>query len=233
MTVAEKLTRAKADYDEVYEAGKKAEYDAFWDSFQQNGERTMYTAAGVFSGYAFDFGNFYPKYDICPIGNASQLFYSWGSSGSLKKRLEECGVVLDTSQATNLTNAFAYTHITEIPTIDCRQLGGSSTGVFLNAWGRLKTIEKLIVNENVTFTNWFNNSLLESIRFEGVIGQDLSLGDSKALSKASIESIIGCLSDTATGKTLTLSKTAVENTFTDTEWGSLVATKPNWTITLV
>ena len=42
---------------------------------------------------------------------------------------------------------------------------------------------------------------------------DLDLQYSPLLSKASIESIIGCLSDTATGKTLTLSRAAVEAAF--------------------
>ena len=67
MTIADKITRAKADYDAVYEGGKEkafAEvepinteleqilygkdtggrgfYDEFWDEFQANGTRTSY-----------------------------------------------------------------------------------------------------------------------------------------------------------------------------------------------
>ena len=41
MTIEEKIARAKTDYDEVYEAGKKAEYDAFWDGMQKNGTEPM------------------------------------------------------------------------------------------------------------------------------------------------------------------------------------------------
>ena len=37
MNITEKVLRQKQDFDDVYEAGKKAEYDAFWDAFQDNG----------------------------------------------------------------------------------------------------------------------------------------------------------------------------------------------------
>ena len=40
MDIAEKVLRAKTDLDDVYEAGKKAEYDAFWDEYQDYGNRT-------------------------------------------------------------------------------------------------------------------------------------------------------------------------------------------------
>lgn len=63
------------------------------------------------------------------------------------------------------------------------------------------------------------------------------------LSKPSITSIINCLSTTTSGLTVTLSKTAVNNAFetsegvadgsTSQEWLNLVATKTNWTISLV
>lgn len=55
------------------------------------------------------------------------------------------------------------------------------------------------------------------------------------LSKASITSIINGLSADTSGNTVTLSKTAVNNAFGGTEsdeWLALVATKPNWTISL-
>jgi hypothetical protein len=245
MTIAEKLQIIAENEQMVYDAGKKAEYDRFWDRWQSNGERTDYKMMnGTFNGKYFGFSNFYPKYDIKPVGDASFLFYAWenasgDSVGSLKQRLEDCGVVLDTSKATSLTNAFAYSRFTEIPIIDCTGLSGGSTNVFASAYGNLKSIEKIIVNETVTFTKWFNSTNPLEVRFEGTIGQDLDLSyqsykatDSR-LSKASIESIVNCLSNTATGKTLTLSQTAVNNAFTDTEWATLIATKPNWTISLV
>ena len=50
MTIAEQITRAKADYDEVYEAGQQVEYDRFWDMVTNNGTRTTYP-------FAFSYGS--------------------------------------------------------------------------------------------------------------------------------------------------------------------------------
>jgi hypothetical protein len=67
-----------------------------------------------------------------------------------------------------------------------------------------------------------------------VIGQkNFNVHWSPKLSKASIESIINALSSTTSGLTVTISKTAKEAVFTTEEWATLIATKPNWTISLV
>ena len=101
------------------------------------------------------------------------------------------------------------------------------------------SIEKIILRDDgsQTVTTMFasNHNSLKEIRFEGVIGDTISFSDATKLSKASMENTISHLSDTASGKTLTLSKTAVNNAFgssTGTEWLALVASKPNWTISL-
>lgn len=216
MTIAEKLTQIAENEQKVYDAGKKAESERFWSAYTN---RYTWATCGVFYGGVWDFDSFYPACDIRPVGDASHLFYAWegqmgkNHSGSLKKRFEECGVVLDTSQATKLTRAFSYSYITEIPTVDCTNLGNSTTHVFAVTPGPYVDIEKLIVNEQLTYVDWFNSSKVRNISFEGVIGQNIDFRHSKLLSKASIESIITHLSDTASGKTLTLSKKAVESAF--------------------
>lgn len=224
-TIAEKLIDIADNVPKVYEAGKKAEYDAFWDRFQASRDTFNSSITGTFNGRYWGFDNFYPKYDIKPVGGAGQyLFYAWENTygdnrGSLKQRLEECGVVLDTSQATNLYGAFAYGRFTELPTIDCSLSASSSALVFGHCAG-LETIEKIIVSENVSFTNWFlNDSGLMNIAFEGMIGQDIDFRYSKKLSADSIRSIITHLSDTAQGKTLTLSRTAVDTAIANGEFG--------------
>ena len=206
-----------AAYDEGFAAGKKAEYDAFWDVFQNKGARNNYLRG--LTGYGFTFANFYPKYDINISGDGSYAFYSWDASvnvssvqGSLKARLEECGVKLDTSLATNLSSLFNYNRaITEIPTIDVTGLTVASTGLFANSYSVLTSIEKIITKESVSYGSWFNNAwAVKNVTFEGVIGNDIGFKDSTKLSRESIESIVTHLSDTTTGKTLTLSKTAVD-----------------------
>ena len=122
MSIAEKF---EVIADEVYEKGKKDEYDKFWDVYQTNGKRTGYDYG--FSGYGFNFSNFYPKYDIRPEGYREKVFYAWNGSatglneslfrGSLKQRLEECGVTLDTSKMTYMGSMFSNSEFTELPTI--------------------------------------------------------------------------------------------------------------------
>ena len=107
----------------------------------------------------------------------------------------------------------------------------------------LKRIRKLIVAETTQYSyNFGSCNSLEEITFEGIIGNNINFAPCKKLNKASITSIITHLSSTTSGKTLTLSKTAVNKAFATTEggtdgsssdeWAALIATKTNWTITL-
>ncbi len=98
----------------------------------------------------------------------------------------------------------------------------------------LVTIRLFHVKETTTLSNTFAGcDKLVNVTMGGTIGQDISLSPCIKLSKASIESVINALSATATGKTATFSKTAKEAAFTADEWETLIATKPNWTISLV
>ena len=108
----------------------------------------------------------------------------------------------------------------------------------------LHTIDKLIVDENTTYTGWFNSTTnLQNLTIEGTIAQKgFSVSACTKLSRASIENIINALSTETNALTVTLSKTAVNNAFetsegaadgrTSAEWATLIATKTNWTIAL-
>lgn len=245
MSIAEKF---EVIADEVYEKGKKDEYDKFWDEYQNYGNATYYNYA-FFSG-RFNFENFYPKYDIRPVGGSGQnMFYNWKVAvgkfvGSLKQRLEECGVVLDTSQCTLMASCFTYGGFTEIPTIDLSNLTTASAAIFAYNYGYLKTIEKIIMSENTVISaNWFaEDTALENLTIEGTIGQNnFNVKDCKKLSGASIVSIIEALSTTTSGLSVTLSQTAVDNMVfpitgnkgTYNSWTELEQTRTNWTISLV
>ena len=205
MSFQEKLTKIAENTPKVYdagiEAGKKAERDAFWEVFQKGGKRTNYYQAFAY-GF-FNLTTFYPKYDMMLEGDGTMLFYGWetaDSRGSLKQRLEECGVKLDTSKCTSLYNAFSYTFITELPTIDLSGINVSNGthGTFANSWGRTHTIEKIIVAETTPFrsTTFENAQGLINVIFEGVIGQNgLNLQWSNKLSHESLMSIINILKD--------------------------------------
>lgn len=212
-------------------------YDTFWDVYQQNGSADYNSGVhGIFNGKRFTADNFYPKYDIKPIGDAQYLFYAWETTAGLKhtrldlkQRLEDCGVVLDTSQATNMTRAFSYcSFIDNIPTLDCTGLT-SGSHIFANTGG-ITRIEKIIVNEATSFTSWFHSTKnLAEIRFEGVIGNSITFGDCSLLSTASVQSIVDCLKDLtgATEQTLTF-HADVGAKMTDEQKATI--TDKNWTL---
>ena len=242
MSIAEKF---EVIADEVYEKGKKDEHDKFWDAYQNNGNRNYYpNGFRGNSGWTKD--NFYPKYDIKPVGDAVQLFYAWEIADKhtmdLSARLKECGVVLDTSQATSLQQAFAYVRFASIPPIDVTGLTSGASLLFGDS-RTTKTIEKIIIAETTPInSNWFrNDTALENLTIEGTIGQNgFNVKDCTKLSGASIVSIIEALSTTTSGLSVTLSQTAVNNmTFpitgnkgTYNSWTELEQSKTNWTISL-
>lgn len=235
MTIAEKLLRAKADIDEVYEAGKKSQYDEFWDSYQNNGARNYYILA--FGGEGWNDKTFRPKYNIAVQSDSFQMFRSTAIT-DLVAALNRAGVTLDFSKATSFTQVFHSAALTRIGTIDTTNAPSVTfTQLFFNCQ-KLITIEKLILSNNGTqkYSQTFQGcDALVNLTIEGVIGQTgVSFQQSKSLSKASITSIINALSTTTSGLSITFSKTAVNNAFPDTSgWNALIGTRSNWTINLV
>ena len=219
MTIAEKITRAKSDYDAVYDAGKQAQYDEFWDEFQGNGTRGVYLYAFSMATQLYGWNDtiYNPKYPI--IADAG-----YG--------VQECF-----RGNTGITD-------TKVPIID---RVGNIYSIF-NGCNNLKRVESLTLEVPVTKANhaFFNCIELEEINVicnGGSFAADLSLQYSTKLSRASVTSIINALSTTTTGLTVTLSKTAVNKAFettagagdgsTSAEWQSLIAPKSNWTISLI
>ena len=84
MTLADKLTLISQNEYKVYEAGQKAEYDRFWDEFQQNGNRSNYTTC--FNNAAWTDETLNPKYDITvKYGEGTGLFRNCTNITSTKK----------------------------------------------------------------------------------------------------------------------------------------------------
>lgn len=135
-----------------------------------------------------------------------------------------------------VSNGYGMFHLTAITDtkvpIELQNSDVLTTNMFYTS--KLVTIRLLKVKESNTFKNnmFSSATALVNITFEGVIANTLTMGACSKLSKESILSIFSCLSDTVSGMTLTLSKTAVNNAFTGEEWLTLVASKPNWTISL-
>jgi hypothetical protein len=225
MTIAEKITRAKADYDEVYTAGYekgKSEgggdnhYDTFWDLYQQNGNRSDYLRA--FAGVGWTDKTFKPKYSIRP-NNANAMF-SFSKIKNLKKLLSDLNIELDFSGVTygRFVQMIESSSVTDVGIIDMTGSAGQTVSYFLYNALSLKNVDKIILPNNGSLelqkTCFQSCSNLAEIRFEGVHGKNgLDLHWSTKLSKESIESVINVLSTTTNGLTVTLSKTAVNNAF--------------------
>lgn len=232
---------------EVFEAGKKSEYDAFWDTFQQNGNRRDYSRA--LSGEGWTPETFKPKYSITNFLRGDHIFsYTTRLKIDIADYFERNGLVLDFSKATNMTNACDYCYATRIGVVDVRSAKTLTSNLFANS--RFITIDKLLVSEENDINKWFNYcEYLENLTIEGTIGKNgLNLQWSTKLSKASILSVLNALSTITSGLTVTLSLVAVNKAFETsegandgsdsqeflvwTEEGPEFGYRSNWTIAL-
>jgi hypothetical protein len=234
------------DYGQGFEEGKQAEYNAFWDVLQNKGQRTNYSDA--FANWECEYIR--PKYKVEAIdaGSGVRPFYY---NSALKKVESEYFDFSNKLTPSYASGDWYYSFY------NCKNLEEiEDIGIIANAGfyfvfsycPKLHTIAKITLSENTVIERPFvETGALENITIEGVIGQNIDLRWSTKLTYASIKSIIEHLSDTASGKTLTLSKTAVDNAFlfgweggdvpgtdeTNPVWPPLRDSKPNWTITLV
>lgn len=246
-----KLVTIAENMHKLYDAGKQAEHDAFWDAYQNKGnyEDTSFTSERMFSFARWTDANFYPKYDVkAYAGNNYNAYYFLANTriSNLSQRLRDCGVVLDLSKGQNCNEAFAWSsELTHIPTVSL--VSATLIRYIFAGCPKLVEIEKLILPTDRLFDaidNCFNNDVaLQSITIEGTIMQNgFDWKWSTKLNKPSITSIVNALSTTTSGLTVTLSKTAVGNAFatsagaadgsTSAEWTALKNTRTNWTIAL-
>lgn len=216
------------DANERFEAGKKAEYDAFWDAFQQNGERRAYHSA--FRNWNTAIVR--PKYRIAPIGDMSSCFMSLkGEYLNLAERLVECGVELDTSGVTNFSYAFYSDVLTRLPKIDTT--GANSVDYLAVSSPYLETIDEVALREDgsQTFSHPFSwNQRLHNLKISGVIGNNFKIDGTAYLTHDSLMSIINCLKDYAgsgSTYTVTLGTTNLAK-LTDAE--KALATQKGWTL---
>lgn len=206
-TISENNVIIAQNVAKVYKAGQdngmQTEYDKFWDSYQDNGNRGYYYMG--FAGYGWTDETFKPKYDI--KGNAhSSMFYN-ARITDLVKILEESGITLDSSSCTDISSMFAYSTITHAPVVSAKAVWSinNANNVFNNAT-KLISVEKFIfvqtgVKKTCTYTNIFNNcTSLRDIEFEGEVYRSLDLTASP-LSVDSMKSLISCLGDYSTENT--------------------------------
>lgn len=225
MTISEKLTKIAEDMPKVFDAGKDAERSAFWDDFQDFGNRVLYNNA--FQNSWTD-AIFQPKYNIIPT-NAGYMF-AGTRIANLKKCIEDNGIEFDLSKATSVDRLFSdaqnLTRIPKISTVSAPHLQN-----FVYNCKNLISIEEVVLKEDGSQTfndNSFKNcEVLFDIRFSGIIGNNINFEWSKKLSAESYESIIKHLSPYASA---TITVPFAAQSVYDAKYGSgawLAATKNN------
>ena len=243
MSIAEKLQTVAENVQKVYESGKQAESDKFWDNIQDKGNRTDYSYFFMnWNGNAF-----YPKYDFNL--ESSSIHGSYANVGmfrnfnkgyakfDLSARLEECGVVIDTSKMQSSQYFLLGANVSRVPTIDLSKATNTYMAIYDT---EIETIDKLIFSENTGIaanTFLYNEALTTITEIEGTIAKSIAFTHSP-LNKATILKVVNALSDTATGMSVTFNRNAVAKAFEfvgdeeSEEWKNLTATKINWTISL-
>ena len=176
----------------VYDAGKQAEYNEFWNLYQKKGARTDYRYA-FWNGDTWSAANFKPKYDIKPVDATNMLYNTW-LNNDLVEWLAITGVILDFSNTTTATNCFAYSSWKRIGELNCSKL--STASYMCNNATQLQTIDKIIFTSstNIQTTAFQNCSKLANVTVEGTIYQNISFNWSP-LTVESMISIIEHLKD--------------------------------------
>ena len=200
---------------ELVEVGRQKEWSDFWDEYQVNGTRTDYKNA--FYGAYWNNISFKPKYDMYPT-TAEYMFNNGGVSGDLVEHLANLGVTLD------LTNCKSFRQFVQSSKITRVGVVGSAVATDVAqmfGWAeKLVTIDKLIVNENLSYSNTFAGCwALANLTMEGTIAKTISFSQNSKLTLASAKSVIYCLKNfTGTGTENTQTVSFHANT-----WGYLDA----------
>lgn len=234
MSIAEKLTTIAENEQRVYDAGKKAEADLFWDEYQNNGARVDYQHA--FRAGAGDGGGWTwerlsgIKHKATPT-NAAYMFYRFGSAKN--EAVGDYSLIADKfdfSKSTDMQYAFYSARMSNI-TLDlssATNLSFAFSGAFDSSIKTLtlKVTEKWTTGANYAFAYC---SGLQNLTFteDSVIACDgLNLSWSGGLTHDSLMSVINALKSGVT-KTLTLGATNLAK-LTNEE--KAIATQKGWTL---
>lgn len=195
-TEALTLENMASGVNEVFDAGKKSEYDSFWDS--ANLDNVSPTS---FSGNLWNDETFKPSRDIIWGDNSAQWSFANNRITNLKACLERLGVKLDMSRATAFGYAFATAITEELPEINmsgAKHTGLTSIGGNMPNLIRAEIVLPSAYPDNPTESNsiFANCSKLQHLTVKGLVDFSWNLSKSP-LSVESMKSVISCLKDYA------------------------------------
>ena len=191
-------------YGVGYEAGRIAEYDTFWDNYQDNGNLTDYACA--FAGKGWTAKTFKPKHKPMRLNSIGSERMFWRFSG---KQTEEMTSIDESIVVFSQCTAMNFTF--QDSTFDIVRLDCSSTKTMNSTFNMgngtsygIREIYIKVTDLCTSFSSTFaycNN--LEKIMFtdDSVIGANISFAQSNKLSHDSLMSIISALKCYSTEKT--------------------------------
>lgn len=174
-------------YDRGYAEGVQAEYDRFWDVYQQNGERTNYENA--FYGVGWTDETYKPKYIPKPTGAPTRMFENTRVTKIDMTNLDATGM------STGGTSGFSSNYIKylEMDIPNCTSLASS-----LYYMRGLKTL-KLHNMNRCLLGALIHAFLLEDVEFTGTFGgQYFEAVSSNLLTYESLQNIIAAAYDYGT-----------------------------------
>lgn len=244
MSLADKLTTIAENQPKVYKAG----IEKMWDCALGNGERENFYYG--FRGWSLSNDLLKVRRDVTPVGDARYMFYKVKNIGTepinLKTIEEQSGIKFDFSKVTTFASMFVDAEIEVLNVVDLSSANENGSALYnMFSSGTLKRIEKLIVSEDTEkfYSSFYSAKSLTHCIFEGVINKSgLAIYNYVKLDKESVTSIINVLSDETSGLSVSIHGSVIDKAFETSEgandgrnsdeWLSLIATKPNWTISL-
>lgn len=178
----------KQIFDDGYNLCGDADYNNFWDIYQDFGNRTNYDNA-----FARGWNELFliPKYDISP----ESARYMFANSAITDLEIfAKHGTSIDFSECEDCTGIFEGTNFTSLSALDFSN--SDSIDYAFAGCRNLKTISSITINQNTTFNSTFADcDKLESITFSGTIGQNIDISTCLKITTASILSIVSALQD--------------------------------------
>lgn len=200
--------------------GALFEYEGFWNSYQNYGERGIYSFA--FAGEGWNSVTFAPMWDL-NVDFGYSMFRSCGEIDDFVAILNFRGVKFDTSKARSLEHAFGWSGIKHLGLIDTNTLD-DLYHVFSQA-SQLETVDELKLRAygGQTFNSTFLNcTSLKNITINGRISKSINL----SWSPLTVESMLSVIGHLAKFSEASASAWDYTVTFSDECWELLESSRP-------
>lgn len=190
------------DFTEYYEIGKQAEYDRFWDSFQQNGTRKKYFYA--FAGTGWNPDTFNPKYPIKIVERRTadrycESMFAGFMNDSPKNLMSLTPEVVDFSEAKLIQNTFDNACFDTV-TVDFTNATSLYNAFVSHKGGAIRVINLKVTDKCTNYSGAFQGCAnTEEINFtvDSVIAATVDFKSCTKLTLASAKSILTALKDLA------------------------------------